>query len=98
MAKVVRAFSLDPSVSQDLDFYTKVPENKKPMNKSRYVNMALRFYMSQNLQEILEGKKELEDRVDDYIVKIQNLHDEIKALKERRGLLYRLKRLLRTQE
>ena len=98
MAKVVRAFSLDPSVSQDLDFYTKVPENKKPMNKSRYVNMALRFYMSQNLQEILEEKTQLQNRVDDYIVKIQDLHDEIRVLKERRGLLYRLKRLLRTQE
>ena len=98
MSKVVRAFSLDPSVSQDLDYYTKVPENKKPMNKSRYVNMALRFYMSQNLQQILEEKKELQDRVDKYIVKLQDLHAEIKSLKEKRGLLYRLKRLLRTQE
>ena len=98
MSKVVRAFSLDHSVSQDLDFYTKVPENKKPMNKSRYVNMALRFYMSQNLQEILEEKTQLQNRVDDYIVKIQDLHDEIRVLKEGKGLLYRLKRLLRTQE
>jgi len=95
MSKVVRAFSLDPSVSQDLDYYTKVPENKKPMNKSRYVNMALRFYMSQNLQQILEENAVAKDQVERYTVKLQDLHAEIKALKAERGLLYRLKRLLR---
>ena len=54
--------------------------------------------MSQHLQEILEEKTQLQNRVDDYIVKIQELHDEIRVLKEGKGLLYRLKRLLRTQE
>lgn len=95
MSKVVRAFSLDPSVSEDLDHYTRIPGIKKPMNKSRYVNMALRFYMSQNLQQILEEKTELENQVNRYIRKIQNLHDEIRALKARKGPLYRLRHLLR---
>ena len=98
MSKVVRAFSLDPSVSEDLDYYTKVPGIKKPMNKSRYVNMALRFYMTQNLQQILEEKKELEDQVERYIRKLQDLHDEIRALKASKGPLYRLWHLLRTRE
>ena len=98
MSKVVRAFSLDPSVSEDLDYYTRIPGIKKPMNKSRYVNMALRFYMTQNLQSILEEKKELEDRVEKYIRKIQDLHDEIKALRASKGPLYRLWHLLRKRE
>lgn len=95
MSKVVRAFSLDPSVSEDLDHYTRIPGIKKPMNKSRYVNMALRFYMTQNVQQILQENQELQDRVSRYIVKIQDLHDEIRALKVRRGPLYRLRHLLR---
>ena len=96
VSKVVRAFSLDPSVSEDLDYYTRIPGIKKPMNKSRYVNMALMFYMTQNLQQLLEEKEELENQVDKYIRKIQALHDEIKALRAQKGPLYRLWHLLRT--
>ena len=59
MTKVVRAFSLDPSVSEDLDYYTRVPGISKPMNKSKYVNEALKFYMVKNIKEMIEEKKTL---------------------------------------
>ena len=59
MTKVVRAFSLDPSVSEDLDFYTRVPGISKPMNKSKYVNEALQFYMGKNIKEMIEENKTL---------------------------------------
>ena len=49
MPKVVRAFSLDQSVSEDLDYHTTVPGKMKPMNKSKYVNEALRFYIVKNI-------------------------------------------------
>ena len=98
MSKVVRAFSLDPSVSEDLDHYTRIPGIKKPMNKSRYVNNALRFYMSRNLIELMEEVEELRKRSSVDIKKIQELHDEIKALKASKGPLYRLWHLLRKRE
>ena len=59
MTKVVRAFSLDPSVSEDLDYYTRVPGISKPMNKSKYVNEALQFYMGKNIKEMIEENKTL---------------------------------------
>lgn len=59
MTKIVRAFSLDPSVSEDLDFYTRIPGVSKPMNKSKYVNEALQFYMGKNIKEMIEENKTL---------------------------------------
>ena len=63
MTKVVRAFSLDPSVSQDLDYYTRVPGISKPMNKSKYVNEALQFYMGKNIKEMIEENKTLKENL-----------------------------------
>ena len=63
MTKVVRAFSLDPSVSEDLDFYTRVPGISKPMNKSKYVNEALQFYMGKNIKEMIEENKTLKQNL-----------------------------------
>jgi hypothetical protein len=59
VTKVVRAFSLDPSVSEDLDFHTRIPGISKPMNKSKYVNEALQFYMGKNIKEMIEENKTL---------------------------------------
>jgi hypothetical protein len=59
LTKVVRAFSLDPSVSEDLDLHTRVPGISKPMNKSKYVNEALKFYMGKNIKEMIEENKTL---------------------------------------
>ena len=63
MTKIVRAFSLDPSVSEDLDFYTRVPGISKPMNKSKYVNEALKFYMGKNIKEMIEENKTLKENL-----------------------------------
>ena len=63
MTKVVRAFSLDPSVSEDLDFYTRIPGVSKPMNKSKYVNEALRFYMGKNIKEMIEENRTLKENL-----------------------------------
>ena len=63
MTKVVRAFSLDPSVSEDLDFYTRVPGVSKPMNKSKYVNEALQFYMGKNIKEMIEENRTLKENL-----------------------------------
>ena len=63
MTKVVRAFSLDPSVSEDLDYYTRVPGISKPMNKSKYVNEALQFYMGKNIKEMIEENKTLKENL-----------------------------------
>ncbi len=56
---MVRAFSLDQRVSEDLDMNTRVPGISKPMNKSKYVNEALDFYMNRNLKEMIEQNKTL---------------------------------------
>jgi hypothetical protein len=54
MTKVVRAFSLDESVSEEIDYYTNIPGVPKPMNKSRYVNDALKFYMNRNIPALMD--------------------------------------------
>ena len=63
MTKVVRAFSLDQAVSEDLDFHTTVPGKMKPMNKSKYVNEALRFYMGKNIKEMIEQNRTLKENL-----------------------------------
>ena len=59
MTKVVRAFSLSQRVSEDLDMNTRIPGISKPMNKSKYVNEALDFYMNRNLKEMIEQNRTL---------------------------------------
>ena len=88
MAKVVRAFSLDKSVSEDIDFYTRVPGRSKPMNKSKYVNEALQFYMGKNIKEMIEENKTLkknltgglqsrDDKIEKLTVTIQGLEHDL---------------------
>lgn len=63
MTKVVRAFSLDQRISEDLDMNTRVPGISKPMNKSKYVNEALDFYMNKNLKEMIEQNRTLKENL-----------------------------------
>lgn len=63
MTKVVRAFSLDQRVSEDLDMNTRIPGISKPMNKSKYVNEALDFYMNRNLKEMIEQNRTLKQNL-----------------------------------
>ena len=64
MAKVVRAFSLDPEVARMID---KIAEKdstwKKKANKSKTVNQALRWYYLTDIAEViadLEGMVEFQ--------------------------------------
>ena len=88
MTKVVRAFSLDPSVSEDLDFHTRIPGISKPMNKSKYVNEALQFYMGKNIKEMIEenktlkqnltgGLKSRDEKIEKLTVTIQGLEHDL---------------------
>ena len=110
MSKVVRAFSLDQSVSEDLDIQTSVPGKLKPMNKSKYVNEALKFYMGKNIKEMIEenktlkqnltgGLKSRDEKIEKLTVTIQglehNLADSLaKESPDCRCLWCRLKRRL----
>jgi len=59
MAKVVRAFSIDPEVAQMIDRIANQNStwDKKP-NKSRVVNLALRWYYLSDIAEIIADKDE----------------------------------------
>tara|TARA_R100000655_G_scaffold29224_1_gene59070 strand:- start:1093 stop:1461 length:369 start_codon:yes stop_codon:yes gene_type:complete len=63
LPKVVRAFSLDESVSDDLNLHTQVAGKSKPMNKSKYVNEALKFYMGKNIKEMIEQNRTLKENL-----------------------------------
>ena len=86
MTKVVRAFSLDPAVSEDLDFHTTVPGKMKPMNKSKYVNEALRFYMGKNIKEMIEMNRTLKENLTgglrDKDIIIQGLEQQVALLSD----------------
>ena len=104
MPKLVRAYSLDMSVIEDLEFHTQVPGKSKPMNKSKYVNEALKFYMGKNIKEMIEQNRTLKENLTAGLVakdvEIQGLKHQLDALenaKERsdcRCLWCRLKRRL----
>ena len=61
--KVVRAYSLDMSTVEDLEYHTQVPGKSKPMNKSKYVNEALKFYMGTNIKEMIEQNRTLKENL-----------------------------------
>ena len=92
MTKVVRAFSLDQSVSEDLDFYTQVPGISKPMNKSKYVNGALKFYMGKNIKEMIEENRTLKKNL---TAGIKRRDKELDALLNTHGVRHHLAGLLR---
>jgi len=105
MTKVGRAFTLDQRVSERLDEVTFVPGRSKPMNKSRYVNEALQWYMDKNLaeyqREVIESRNFLVDEINKKRVIIGGLEGNIASLEEQikagiacRCLWCRLKRRL----
>jgi type IV secretory pathway VirB4 component len=88
MTKVVRAFSLDPAVSEDLDWHTSIPGVLKPMNKSKYVNEALKFYMGKNIKEMIEQNRTLKENLTAGLrskdVIIQGLEQQVALLSDHR--------------
>ena len=59
MAKVVRAFSIDPEVASMIDRIAEKDSTwEKKANKSRVVNQALRWYYLTEIAEIISDKDE----------------------------------------
>lgn len=109
MTKVVRAFSFDQRISERLDEVTHVPGRSKPMNKSRYVNEALDWYMNRNFEDVLDAMKEerkfYQNKLEEKRLTIGGLEDDlgsvlarIRASSNCRCLWCRLKRLLRRSQ
>lgn len=104
MTKVVRAFSIDPHVSESLD------HRVRKRRRSEYVNEALDWYLNKNLGEyqkdVIESRNFLIDEINKKRVIIGGLEGNIASLEEQimagtgcRCLWCRLKRrLLRSRE
>lgn len=59
MAKVVRAFSIDPEVARMIDRIAQKNSSwSKNPNKSKVVNQALRWYYLTDIAEIIDSKDE----------------------------------------
>ena len=104
MTKVVRAFSIDPHVSQTLD------GRVRKRRRSEYVNEALDWYLNKNLgeyqKEVIESRNFLVDEINKKRIIIGGLEGNIASLEEQltaqsdcRCLWCRLKhRLVRREE
>lgn len=81
MAKVVRAFSLDPEVARMIDNIAEQNSSwEKRSNKSRVVNQALRWYYLTDIAEIISDKDE----------QIQYWRDKCLSNPRGKGLLARI--------
>jgi len=99
MTKVVRAFSIDPHVSETLD------QRVRKRRRSEYVNEALDWYMNKNLREyqaeVIESRKFLIDEINKKRLIIGGLKDDLaslRAVKACPSLWCRLKRLLKRSQ
>ena len=99
MTGTPRSYALDPDVVAFLD---SLPDGRKRPNaftprhyaasRSKTVSQAVRaYYLTDQFDEI----KDLYKNIEGLQKVIRDCHAEIRALKARRGLLYRLRRLLR---
>ena len=89
MGKVTRSYALDPAVAAWLD---KQPDGRgKSRSRSMMVSEAVYYYWMHDADTITTQNMRLR--------KINRFYaQELKELRGRKGLLYRLKRLLRTRE
>jgi hypothetical protein len=95
MTKVVRAFSIDPHVSEALD------QRVRKRRRSEYVNEALDWYMNKNLREyqaeVISGRNFMIAEINKKRLIIGGLEDDLASLKGRldcRCLWCRLKKRL----
>ena len=99
MTGTPRSYSLDPDVVRFLD---SLPDGRKRPNaftprhyassRSKTVSQAVRaYYLTDQFDEV----KQLYEQIAKLQNEIRRAYDKIRELKEKRGLLYRLKRLLR---
>lgn len=98
ITKVVRAFSIDPHVSETLD------GRVRKRRRSEYVNEALDWYMNKNLreyqEEVIESRNFLVSEINKKRLTIGGLEDNLaslRAAKDCRCLWCRLKMLLQVQ-
>lgn len=102
MTGTPRSYALDPDVVRFLD---SLPDGRKRPNaftprhyassRSKTVSQAVRAYY---LTDQFEENKMLKENIAGLQNVIREAYAEIKALKAKRGLLHRLKRLLRKRE
>jgi len=99
MTKVVRAFSIDPHVSETLD------GRVRKRRRSEYVNEALDWYMNKNLREyqaeVMETRNFLIAEINIKRALIGGLEDDLSALRAVKAcpsLWCRLKRLLKRSQ
>ena len=86
MSKMTRSYSLDPAVAQWLD---KQPDGRgKKRSRSQLVSEAVFYYWMTSREETLQQNQRLRTINQKYL-------EELRALRSRRGLWYRLKRLLK---
>ena len=85
MSKMTRSYSLDPAVAQWLD---KQPDGRgKKKSRSMLVSEAVFYYWMTSREETLQQNMKLRLINEKYL-------EELRALRSRRGLFHRLKRLL----
>jgi len=98
LTKVVRAFSIDPHVSETLD------GRVRKRRRSEYVNEALDWYLNKNLREyqaeVIESRNFLIAEINKKRLIIGGLEDDLRSLRAVKAcpsLWCRLKRLLQVQ-
>jgi len=98
LTKVVRAFSIDPHVSETLD------GRVRKRRRSEYVNEALDWYLNKNLrayqEEVIESRNFLIAEINKKRLTIGGLEDDLRSLRATKDCLClwcRLKRRLQVQ-
>jgi len=89
MGKVTRSYALDPGVAAWMD---KQPDGRgKSRSRSMMVSEAIFYYWMHEADTISTQNRRLRE--------INRLYlEELRVLREKKGLLHRLKRLLRKRE
>jgi len=79
MTKVIRAFSIDPHISETLD------GRVRKRRRSEYVNEALDWYMNKNLREyqaeVIETRNFMIEEINKKRLIIGGLEDDLAALR-----------------
>ena len=89
MSKMTRSYSLDPAVAQWLD---KQPDGRgKKRSRSQLVSEAVFYYWMTSREETLQQNQRLRTINQKYL-------EELRVLRSRRGLWYRLKKLLKKSQ
>ena len=102
MTGIPRSYALDSDVVRFLDSLPDGRKRPNPFSKRHYassrsktVSEAVRAYY---LTDQFEYTKDLLKNIEGLQSVIRELHEEIRILRAKKGLLHRLKRLLRMQE